>query len=226
MAAAAVAAAVARPEDGDMAFLSKVDKQRLQAQIKDIEQKTSGELVTVIARESDPYPYIPLLWAGLIALAVPPLVLALQLAWPLALVSIVQLVLFLVLAVALRSPALKMRLIPAKVKQHRAARTAREQFLDLGLHHTEGRSGILIFVSVGERYVEILADKGINEKVTQERWDAIVADFVVAVKAERVAEGFEQAVAACGTILAENFPPEPGRAHISKNELPDHLIEI
>lgn len=209
-----------------MAFLSEADKQRLQAQIKDMEQKTSGELVTVIARESDPYPYIPLLWAGLISLAVPPVVLALQLAWPLTLVSIVQLALFLLLAVALRAPAVKMHFIPAKVKQRRAARTAREQFFDLGLHHTEGRSGVLIFVSVGERYVEILADKGINEKVMQERWDAIVADFVAAVKAKRVAEGFEQAVAACGAILTENFPPKPGGDPDSRNELPDHLIEI
>lgn len=209
-----------------MAFLSEADKQRLQAQIKDIEQKTSGELVTVIARESDPYPYIPLLWAGLISLAVPPLVLVLQLTWPLALVSIVQLVLFLVLAVALRSPALKMHLIPAKVKQRRAARTAREQFLELGLHHTAGRSGVLLFVSIGERYVEVLADKGINEKVTQETWDSIVADFVAAVKGRRVAAGFEEAVAACGTVLAENFPPEPGGETGSRNQLPDHLIEI
>lgn len=205
-----------------MAFLTAEEKQRLQARIREAESRTAGELVTVIARESDAYPYIPLLWAALAALAVPPVVTALALPWPLSTVAIIQLSLFLVLGLGLRWSPLKMRLIPKSVKTRRAARTAREVFLAQGLHHTEGRSGLLIFVSVAEHYVEILADKGIDDKVTQDQWDAVVSDFVGAVKAGRTAEGFEQAVDACGTLLAEHFPAEPG----DKNELPDHLIEI
>ncbi|HIC81116.1 MAG TPA: hypothetical protein EYP07_09170, partial [Kiloniellaceae bacterium] len=179
-------------------------------------------LVTVLARESDPYPFIPLLWAGMIALAVPPVLLVASVDWSMAVVSVLQLGLFLVLALALRWTPLKMRLIPKDVKRRRAARTAREVFLDQGLHHAANRNGLLIFVSIGERYVEILADKGINEHVAQEQWDAIVADFVQAVKAGRVAEGFDAAVDACGAILAAHFPAEAG----SKNELPDRLIEL
>ncbi len=205
-----------------MAFLTAEEKQRLQARIREAESRTAGELVTVIARESDAYPYIPLLWAALAALAVPPVVTALALPWPLSTVAIIQLSLFLVLGLGLRWSPLKMRLIPKSVKTRRAARTAREVFLAQGLHHTEGRSGLLIFVSVAEHYVEILADKGIDDKVTQDQWDAVVSDFVGAVKAGRTAEGFEQAVDACGTLLAEHFPAKPG----DKNELPDHLIEI
>lgn len=205
-----------------MAFLTAEEKQRLKARIKETESRTSGELVTVIARESDPYPYIPLLWAALAALAVPPVVTALALPWSLSTASIIQLSLFLVLGLALRWSPLKMRMIPKSVKQRRAARTAREVFLAQGLHHTAGRSGVLIFVSAGEHYVEILADKGIDDKVTQDQWDAVISDFVGAVKAGRTAEGFEQAVDACGALLAEHFPAQPG----DKNELPDHLIEI
>ena len=205
-----------------MAFLTADEKQRLKDRIKEAESRTSGELVTVIARESDAYPYIPLLWAALAALAVPPAVTALALPWSLSTVSIIQLSLFLVLGLALRWQPLKMRMIPKSVKQRRAARTAREVFLANGLHHTEGRSGLMLFVSVGEHYVEILADKGIDDKVTQDQWDAVISDFVGAVKAGRTADGFEQAVEACGALLAEHFPAEPG----GKNELPDHLIEI
>ncbi|TQV73279.1 TPM domain-containing protein [Denitrobaculum tricleocarpae] len=205
-----------------MAFLNAEEKQRLRAKIKEAEQKTSGELVTVIARESDPYSYIPLLWAAVVVLAVPVMVVVLGLSWSLSLVSVLQMGLFVVLGLALRWPPVKLLLIPAKVKQRRAARTAREVFLEQGLHHTEGRCGLLLFVSVGERYVEILADKGISDKIKQTQWDAIVADFVKAVKAGRHAEGFEQAVEACGALLAEHFPIQPG----DKNELPDHLIEI
>ena len=205
-----------------MTFLSEAEKQHLRDRIRTAEARTRGELVTVLARESDPYPFIPLLWASMTALAVPPVLLAIGLDWSMAAVSVLQLGLFLVLALALRWTPLKMRLIPKAVKLRRAARTAREVFLDQGLHNTPDRCALMIFVSLGEHYVEILADKGIDAHVSQDQWDAIVADFVAAVKAGRVAEGFDAAVDACGAILAEHFPAEPG----TKNALPDHLIEL
>lgn len=205
-----------------MTFLNEEQKQRLRAQIEEVEKQTSGELVTVIARQSDPYPYVPLLWASVIALSLLPLMGLAGLRFELTTVSIIQLGGFLVLSTLFRWPPLKMRLIPKQTKLRRAARSAREQFLEQGLHHTRDRSGVLIYVSVGERYVEILADKGINEKVDQSQWDGIVADFIQAVKKGRTAEGFEQAVAACGAVLAEHFPAAPG----DKNELPDHLVEL
>ena len=205
-----------------MTFLNETEKERLRARIEEAEKQTSGELVTVIAGQSDPYAYIPLLWASVVALSVLPLAGLANLQLDLSAISILQLATFLVLAFAFRWPPLKMRLIPKAVKLRRAARSAREQFLEQGLHHTENRSGVLIFVSVAERYVEILADKGINDRVDQAQWDAIVADFVKAVKAGEIAQGFEKAVAACGALLAEHFPAKPG----DKNELPDHLIEI
>jgi putative membrane protein len=221
-----------------MAFLTEDEKQRLRAQIESVEKRTRGELVTVIARQSDPYAYIPLLWASLIALSLPPII-AIALPWlfhltepwnttpadfsvDLTIVSLAQLVTFLVLALLFRWPPVKMRLLPKAVKRRRAARTAREQFLAQGVHNTGDRCGVLIFVSVAERYVEILADRAINEKVGQAEWDAIVTAFVASVKTGEVAAGFEQAVGACGTLLETHFPTAPD----SRNELPDHLIEI
>jgi putative membrane protein len=221
-----------------MAFLTNDEKQRLRAQIEAVEQRTRGELVTVIARQSDPYAYIPLLWAGVIALSLPPLIALagpwlaeLRGAWnttpdavsvDLVVLSIIQLTVFLLLSLAFRWLPLKMRVIPKSVRLRRAARTAREQFLAQGVHNTGDRCGVLIFVSVAEHYVEILADRAINEKVDQAAWDAIVAAFVAAVKQGEVAAGFEQAVQACGDLLATHFPAAPD----SRNELPDHLIEI
>lgn len=205
-----------------MAMLSAEEKQRLRSKIETAEKMTSGELVTVIARQSDPYPYVPLLWASVVALSLLPLIGLMNLKLELATISIIQLSSFLVLSLLFRWRPLKMRMIPKATKLRRAARSAREQFLEQGLHHTEGRSGVLIYVSMGEHYVEILADKGINDKVDQSLWDAVVADFVKAMKQGRTADGFEQAVAACGAILAEHFPAAPG----DQNELPDHLIEI
>lgn len=205
-----------------MAFLTEDEKLRLRERIEAAERRTSGELVTVIARESDPYPFIPLLWASVVALSLPPLI-SLAGWWiDLPAVSLIQLTAFLLLSLLFRWPPLKIRLIPKATKLRRAARTAREQFLSQGVHNTTGRSGVLIFVSAAEHYVEILADQGINAKVPQEQWDSIVAAFVQAVKRGEVAAGFEQAIDACGTLLATHFPAAPG----DRNELPDHLIEI
>src|SRR3546814_6979650 len=74
-----------------MACLNEDEKRRLRQRIEAAERLTHGELVTVIARESDDYIYAPLLWAGLIALSIPPVVLLAGLWIDLATVSTIQL---------------------------------------------------------------------------------------------------------------------------------------
>jgi putative membrane protein len=96
------------------------------------------------------------------------------------------------------------------------------QFFAQGLHHTEKRTGVLIFASVAERYAEIVADDGINGKVTQDAWDGAVAALVGGLKEGRAAEGFIAAIEQCGAILAEHFPP----GALPRDELPNTLVEI
>lgn len=205
-----------------MAFISDSDKQRITAAIRAVEEKSSGELVTVIAREADDYYYIPTLWAALCALLLPAVVIVLQLQGTLLDNYGAQALVFALCALLFRLPALKYRLIPGEVKRQRAARLAREQFLLNNLHHTDGRTGVLLFVSMAERYVEVIADKGINDMVPAGTWEQVVADFVAEVKAGRVADGFVGAIEGCGKPLIEQFPVGEG----DRNELPNHLIEI
>jgi putative membrane protein len=206
-----------------MAFLTDSDRQRVAEAIRAAENETAGELVTVVARASDGYEYIPLLWATGIALLVPlPLIYIEQWLLSLAEIYAAQLAVFLVLSLLFRIPRLHMALIPRAVKHMRAARLAREQFLAQRLHRTAERSGVLIFVSVAERYVEILADEGINDRVAPDEWDSIVAGFVIDVKRGRIGDGFVSAVAACGALLSRHFPKPPG----NPNELPDRLVEL
>jgi len=151
-------------------LLSEMDAQRVAEAITAAERKTAGEIVAVVALESSTYLYAPFLWAALVALLAPwPLI---YLTW----ISVqwifgVQLVVFLVLLMALIPRPIRHRLVPPGVKRSRAHRRAVEQFLAQNLHTTEGRTGILIYVSIAERYAEILADTGIESKVQGELAD-------------------------------------------------------
>lgn len=218
-------------------FLSKADKQRITAAIKKAESGTTGELVTVIVRSSDAYRYIPLLWASLIALSLPALIYLLWLwtgqlgehanwghphPYDMAYLFIVQIAVFVVLVPLFLWQPLKMRLIPKSVKHLRASRFAYEQFFAQGLHLTKQRNGILIYVSVAERFVEILADMGINDQVEEGYWHEIIKHFVRQVREERIADGFIAAIESCGTVLAQHFP----RTADDIDELPNHLVEI
>ncbi len=204
-----------------MAILNPDDHRLISAAVRDAEQRTSGEIVTVIAGSSDDYHYIPLLWAALIAL-IAPLPLVLFSGLDARSVYLIQLSLFITLALALRHPALKYRVVPAAIKRRRAHRQAVGQFLAQNLHATRDRTGVLIYASLAERYVEIIADEGIDAKIKPGFWDDVVAKMTGHLKAGEITLGFLGAINDCGAVLAEHFPPGAQ----GDNELPDQLIEI
>lgn len=203
-----------------MAFLTQTQKDNIAEAIRKAESATSGEFVAVIAPASDNYPYIPLLWAALCALAVPSIIMLLQVT-TLSFV-VLQAITFVICAVLFRWQPIKIKLIPTFTKHRRAQLAAREQFLLQGVHNTAQRNGILLYVSVAERYVEIVADKGVNDVVSDNTWDNLVEQFVNHVRSGQIETGFITAVEECGRILQKHFP-------ISEkdiNELPNHLVEL
>ena len=115
-----------------------------------------------------------------------------------------------------------MALVPNSLKRRRASQLAREQFFAQRLHLTRARTGVLIFVSVAEHYVEIIADEGINARVPPGTWDKAVADFVEQVRAGRVTDGFLSVVEVVGARLAEHFP----RPLDDRDELPNESREF
>lgn len=204
-----------------MAWLSEDGESRVAAAIVAAERKTSGEIVAVVTRESSTYLYAPFMWAALFALLVP---------WPLIYftwvsvqkIYFVQLVVFVGLLCLFLVRPVRYRLVPKSVKHSRAHRRAVEQFLAQDLHTTSGRTGVLIFVSVAERYAEILADTGIDEKVPAGTWKSIVDTLTTHIGKRRAADGFIKAIEETGQHLAQHFPPGTR----DPNELPDHLIVL
>ena len=205
-----------------MSLVTKEEQERISAAIRAVEGRTNAELVTVIARASDDYRYIPLLWASLMALVSPALLVQTPLyAEPLYLFG-VQLAVFLALAVVFSLPGLRARLIPRAVREWRAANMAHRQFLDQGLHHTSGETGVLIFLSEAEHFVEILADRGVSREVDNAEWSSIVSEFIDAVHDNEVERGLIRAIESCGEILERTVPKTPE----NHNELDDRLVLI
>ncbi len=204
-----------------MTLLSESELQQVAEAIDRVERDTDAELVTVLAAQADDYRYIPLLWASLISLLLPGALLFFSgwlAAWQLLLV---QWLTFIVLAVIFRIPSLTSRLIPRSVRHWRACNLARRQFIELNLHHTDGGTGMLIFVSEAERYVEILVDRGISSRIDNSAWESIVANFTGEVRNGQVLHGFLGCIEACGSLLKQHVP-----ATHERNELPNHLVVL
>src|SRR3546814_8400571 len=86
---------------------------------------------------------------------------------------------------------------------------------------TVGRTAVLIYVSLAEHQVEIVADRAIHSRVEPEEWGRIAAGLVDALKDGRPGDGLVAAVEQSGELLARHFPPDVR----NPNELPDRLIE-
>jgi putative membrane protein len=204
-------------------MISDGDKARISNAIRTAEAKTTGEIYCVLARNAGSYRLVPIAWAAALALLVPwPLIAST--AWSAKTIYIIQLVAFVIAAVGLSRPAIRFHIVPPRTRRERAHAAAMRQFWAHGMHKTEGRTGVLIFAASAERYVEIIADAGINAKVTQDVWDSAVSALIAAIKSGRPADGFVAAIEQCGAVLAQHFPAAPGA--VNPDELPDRLVEI
>ena len=93
-------------------------------------------------------------------------------------------------------------------------------FTEHGLHYTRDHTGILVLVSLLERRVEVLADRGINAKVETGTWQEIVRILTDGLKTNHAGDAYCKAIQRCGEILAAHFP----RQSDDKDELPNRLV--
>ncbi len=195
------------------------DEKRIAEAIRAAEQKTSGEIFCVMAAASSNYRFVPIARAALIAIAVPLPLFYFTSLWA-EQIYFVQIAVFAACAMLFSLPGLRLGLVPRWIKRDRASVEAKRQFAARGLHLTSQRTGVLIFASIAERHVEIVADSGINDKVAPEVWDRAVKVMIERIKQGRPVEGFLEAIRICGEVLAKHFPP----GAIDKNELPNKLV--
>ena len=202
-------------------MIAETDKLRITAAIREAESHTAGEIFCVIARHSSDYRLVPVAWAAAVALFLPLPVLALT-NWSAPIVYLLQIIAFLIATIALSNDKIKFLVVPRRAKHDRAHAEAMRQFLVQGIDKTKHRTGVLIFASAAERYVEIVADAGINDRILASVWDDAVGALVAAIKAGRPGDGFVAAIEQCGAVLAAHFPP----GSLKRDELQDKLLEI
>ncbi|MEW6642369.1 MAG: TPM domain-containing protein [Pseudomonadota bacterium] len=201
--------------------LSEQDRDRIAQAIRAAEAKTSGEIVCVLARMSADATALPVFLAAVAALALPWGLIALT-ALPVQRILVLQVALFVALVLLLCIPRVRVALMPRRARRAVAHRVATEQFMIRGIARKKDRSGIMIFVSLAEHYVRIIADDGIAAKVPQAEWQGAVDTLVAHLREGRVGDGFLAAIDACGAKLAEHFP----RTATSRDELPDRIYLI
>lgn len=203
-------------------FLTPDEQDTLVKCVQEVEKRTSGEIVPMISPSSYEYPRASLI-GGFIGGAIIGVGAALAFGredmWFFLAVFLAG---FLVLSRLLEAfPALKKPFISKREMREEVEEAAFTAFYRHGLHRTRDLTGILIFVSVFERQVQVLADKGINDKVDPQVWQEVVAMVTDGVKAGKPGEALCKGVARCGELVAEKFPIKAD----DTDELPNLIID-
>lgn len=203
-------------------FFTSEEKQRIEAAVRAAEAKTSGEIVPMVVDDSYEYPRAELIGGGTLALAT-----GLLVSWAIGGESIwwflpVFLVSFFAFQQLIRKlPDLKRKLINPDELTEEVKEKALVSFLEQELHHTRDRTGILILISLFERRVQVLADSGINAKVSENTWDELVEIIIAGLKSDDACTAVCKAVERCGELLTEHFPVKDD----DSDELPNLIVE-
>ena len=206
-------------------FITNEDRSRIAEAVKKAEMKTSGEIVTVIAKKSSDYYFVPVLCSFFAAFIIPIIIfytsnimLALSVPMFVGGQALIAITIFLITNIRL----IKTSLVPKKYKLTKTKEMANRQFFMQGLHLTKDKTGVLIFVSSSEKYIEIMGDDGISSVLPEDYWDDLVTQFIARMKKSEIAEGFISVINQVGDKLSEKFP----RQDDDENERPDNLIEL
>ena len=209
-------------------FFTQDEQLEITLAVQHAEQQTAGEIVPMVVSVSHTYPEAELTGAAVLAL---PVALAAALVtssffwWQgevlwlfLGYLSVV----FLFGRLLVRSCPALLRLF---IRRQRAAveveRAAFSHFYAAGLQATRDANGVLIYISVLERRVWILGDRGINEKIPQQTWQEFVKRLTTGIREKQQGPALCAIIEEIGNLLHTHFPPKDD----DRNELSDLIIE-
>lgn len=201
-------------------------KNKIKNAVQDAEKQSGGEVVVHIAQESDGYnniysavgffsafigSFIFILLYRFIELVSSnsPYFIAAVFLLPLLIISLLYLI-----------RPLRLLFTSKDQMDYYVNLKAKEAFLDNEVFNTEDRAGILIYISLFEKRVVVLADNGINKKVKKDKWDAVVQTIINGIKNNSLISGIIPGILLCGNILKGN---NVKRRFKDKNELDDGI---
>jgi putative membrane protein len=226
-------------------MLNKADQDRIAAAITQAESKTSGEVFCVLARDVSGYREVPLAWATIAALLAPPLLVLSGLerlaladiftSWTdeslraveglilraLTTYSLLQAGIFVSVALIVSVPAVRRVMTPGVLRRHRVRQAARRHFVAAGARLSHAEPHILIYASLADRRVELVAHHAIHEAVGEGPWNEAVAAVTQGMKSGHPADGFVKGIEICGAALAAHFPPDGP----PKNRFPNSIMQ-
>ena len=177
----------------------------IEAAFSAAQRRTQAPIVCVLARASANYEFAPLLWSGLLALVTP---------WPLLVftqlsaqrIFVAQLAVCLAASVILSLIPQRVLLTPPRTRRANAHRAALVQFSVRGLERAVERNGVLVYVSLAERYARVIAADAAAQAISQNQWQGLVDALVVDLRGRGAAEALAAAAGRCADLLAPAFP--------------------
>lgn len=208
--------------------LTPYEFKEIESLIRTIETQTDGEVLPVITQQSQDYrPFSFLVSLSILALIMPFFVFLSQKAivsylgfWILA----VSTLLFLLLIVPqfINSGFFISLLSKLTNSKQVIQQKAVLEFHNQNIGKTYFKTGVLIFVSLMERQVVVLADQTINEKVDSGQWVKTVNAITNGIANKNLFEGLKNGLEECSQVLEREFPHTTAQA----NKLPDRLIVL
>ena len=211
-------------------MLTESDHKEIAAAIDAVEAKTSGDIYCIVAHEASNYREVPLAWGALLALLAPPLALiagaspallhALVGGWTsgqdvarahnvmltISLYALVQAALFAVTALVTSISVVRRFVTPGFLKRHRSLRLAQQHFVSTGLHLGRAQPHVLIFLTLMEKRVEILAEEAVHKIAGEDVWKKASDAVVEAMRGSDPTAGIVRAIKIAGAPLIEHFP--------------------
>ncbi len=202
-------------------FFTEPEREKISTLVKKAELDTSGEIAVMVVDTSDSYREAEFLGALLLSAFVA-LVAAVSLHQVTIWSYIPAVILFWYPALLFmrRFPRFKLALAGKKRVVEAVRERAIRAFFEKKLYRTRDETGILIFISTLEHKVWILGDRGINERIGQQLWQALAGELAGKIREDHAFEGLCAAIEKLGAVLKEHFP----RAADDTNELPDEVI--
>lgn len=194
-------------------FLTEAEQNTISALVQQMEQQTSGEIVPMVVSASHSYPTAIIV--GATVLAFPLSLLLMPVVSGLFWLGSQNVWLFITLFITLygifyglvyRFSWLKRLFLSRSQIEAEVQEAAITSFFTEKLYKTKDANGILIFISILERKVWVLADAGINARIDLEQWQSIIDLITQGIKEKRQGEAICNAIVQIGNTLKTHFP--------------------